>query len=146
MPENAQAVAFRTVENVEEQRGESGAGTLEGTVLAGRYRVAQVVSTGANTVILDAIDQQNDGQVTVKIVRPEHAQKSEFRRKFDRLAEISNALSHPNIASVSDWGEIELRGESTVFWVVDALGGGSLRDLLDRGRLLQPGQALVIGL
>ena len=89
---------------------------------------------------------QNDGQVTVKVVRPEHAQDPEFRRKFHRLAEISNALTHPNIASVIDWGEIELRGESTVFWVVEALGGGSLRDLLDRGRLLEPGQALVVGL
>ena len=144
--EIAQAVAFGPVENDDRQHGESGGGTLEGTVLAGRYRVAQVVSTGANTVIMDAIDQQNDGQVTVKVVRPEHAQDAEFRRKFHRLAEVSNALSHPNIASVSDWGEIELRGDSTVFWVVEALGGGSLRDLLDRGRLLQPGQALVVGL
>lgn len=146
VPENAQAVAFRAVENVDEQRGGSGGESLEGTVLAGRYRVARVVSTGANTVIMDGIDQRNDNEVTLKIVRPEHAQDPEFRRKFTRLAEISNALSHPNIASVSDWGETELRGESTVFWVVDALGGGSLRDLLDRGRLLQPGQALVIGL
>jgi len=144
--EIGQAVAFRPVENVDQQHGESSSGALEGTVLAGRYRVAQVVSTGENTVIMDAIDEQNDGQVTVKVVRPEHAEDPEFRRKFHRLAEISNGLSHPNIASLSDWGEIELRGESTVFWVVEALGGGSLRDLLDRGRLLQPGQALVVGL
>ncbi len=146
MSEIAQAVAFGPVENVDEQLGGSGAGALEGIVLAGRYRVAQVVSTGANTVIMDAIDLHNDGQVTVKVVRPEHAQDQEFRHKFHRLAEISNALTHPNIASVIDWGEIELRGESTVFWVVEALGGGSLRDLLDRGRLLEPGQALVVGL
>jgi len=144
--EIAQAVAFAAVENVDEQRGGSGAGALEGTVLAGRYRVARVVSTGANTVIIDAIDLENEGQVTLKIVRPEHAQGEEFRRKFRRLAEVSNALTHPNIASVLDWGEVELRGESTVFWVVEALGGGSLRDLLDRGRLLEPGQALVVGL
>lgn len=115
-------------------------------MLAGRYRVAHVVSSGANTVLIDAIDLETDGQVTVKVVRPEHARDGDFRRKFQRLAEISNALTHPNIASVQDWGEIELRGESTVFWTVDALGGGSLRDLLDRGRLLEPGQALVMGL
>ena len=144
--EIAQAVAFETVKNDDGQPGGSGAGALEGTVLAERYTVARVVSTGANTVIVDAIDGRNDGQVTLKIVRSEHAQDPEFRHKFHRLAEISNALTHPNIASVADWGEIELRGESTVFWVVDALGGGSLRDLLDRGRLLAPGQALVVGL
>jgi len=115
-------------------------------VLAGRYRVARVVSAGANTVLIDAIDLETEGQVTVKVVRPELARDSEFRHKFGRLAEISQALTHPNIASVQDWGEVELGGESTVFWTVDALGGGSLRDLLDRGRLLEPGQALVMGL
>ena len=134
------------MENVDTQRGRSGGGALDGQVLAGRYRVARVVSTGANTVLVDAIDIESDNQVTVKIVRPEHSADPEFRRKFRKLAELSNALTHPNIASVMDWGEIELNGESTVFWTVDALGGGSLRDLLDRGRLLAPGQALVVGL
>lgn len=134
------------MENVDVQRDRSGGGALDGQVIAGRYRVARVVSTGASTVIIDAIDIESDSPVTVKIVRPEHSADPEFRRKFRKLAEVSQALTHPNIASVTDWGEIELAGESTVFWTVEALGGGSLRDLLDRGRLLEPGQALVIGL
>ena len=44
------------------------------------------------------------------------------------------------------WGETELDDESTLYWVVEYLGGGSLRDLFDRGRLLAPSQALVVGL
>ncbi len=56
------------------------------------------------------------------------------------------SLTHPNIASVLGWGATELDGESTLFWVVEYLGGGSLRDLFDRGRLLAPSQALVVGL
>ncbi|MEP6299545.1 MAG: hypothetical protein ABJ382_19650, partial [Ilumatobacter sp.] len=88
------------MENVDGKREKSSGGALDGHVLAGRYRVARVVSTGANTVIIDAIDIQSDSPVTVKIVRPEHAVEPEFRRKFRRLAEISNALTHPNIASV----------------------------------------------
>ncbi|MFK8023735.1 MAG: PASTA domain-containing protein [Ilumatobacter sp.] len=134
------------MENDDEKESATDGGGLVGAVLAGRYRVARVASTGANTVILDAVDLERDGAVTLKVVRPEHAGDEEFRRKFRRLAEISQALTHPNIASVQDWGEIDLRGESTVFWTVDALGGGSLRDLLDRGRMLEPGQALVVGL
>ncbi|MFN3257400.1 MAG: PASTA domain-containing protein [Ilumatobacter sp.] len=115
-------------------------------VLAGRYRVARVVSEGANTVVLDAVDLQTERQVTVKVVRAEHAADDEFRRKFVRIAELSNALTHPNIASVLDFGDVDYEGEPTVYWTVEALGGGSLRDLLDRGRLLAPGQALVVGL
>jgi eukaryotic-like serine/threonine-protein kinase len=145
-PQNAQAVASQAVETDDRQLDDAEHEALEGSVLAGRYRVARVVTIGASTILVDAIDLANDGQVSVKIVQPEHARGDEFRRKFGLLAEVSGALTHPNIASVSDWGEIELGGESTVFWVVDALGGGSLRDLLDRGRLLAPGQALVVGL
>lgn len=119
---------------------------LDGRVLADRYQVVRASRPGASSVIADAIDLQADRPVTVKIVLPEFAADAEFRRKFRHLAELSNALTHPNIASVLDWGEVEYEGESTVFWTVEALGGGSLRDLLDRGRLLEPGQALVVGL
>lgn len=120
--------------------------SLEGQVLAGRYRVVKLANPGANSVIADAIDIEADRPVTVKIVLPEYAADEEFLRKFRRLAELSMALTHPNIASVLDWGEVEYEGEPTVFWTVEALGGGSMRDLLDRGRMLAPGQALVVGL
>ena len=84
--------------------------------------------------------------MTVKIVRPELSVTSEFRRAFRRQVEVAMSITHPNIASVLGWGETEFDGDSTVFWVVEYLGGGSLRDLLDRGRLLAPSQALVVGL
>jgi serine/threonine-protein kinase len=104
------------------------------------------VSSGANTVIAEAIDVTRDVPVTLKIVRPERALHAAFRDDFRRQVEIAMSLSHPNIAKVLDWGEVELYGETTVFWVVEYLGGGSLRDLFDRGRLLEPSQALVVGL
>ncbi len=121
-------------------------GGLEGRVLAGRYRVVNVVSAGANTIIADAFDVSADRPVTLKIVRPELSSSEEFRRDFRRAAEVATALSHPNIAAVLDWGEVELDDVSTVFWVVEYLSGGSLRDLFDRGRLLESSQALVVGL
>ncbi|MEL6893577.1 MAG: serine/threonine-protein kinase, partial [Actinomycetota bacterium] len=127
---------------------------LDGAVIAGRYEVAQIVSLGENTVIVDALDRRApdpDGHpVTVKLVRPHLAAEPDFLEKFRVLADLSQALTHPNISSVLDWGEIEVgpldSRESTVYWVVDAFGGGSLRDLMDRGRTLSPGQALVVGL
>ncbi|MEM9748112.1 MAG: PASTA domain-containing protein [Actinomycetota bacterium] len=119
---------------------------LVGTTVADRYRVASVVSVGANTVICDAIDVTADRPITLKLVRPEHAATDDFRFKFEKLAELTHGLTHPNIASVLDWGQVTVGGEDTVYWTVDALGGGSLRDLLDRGRLLEPSQALVLGL
>jgi len=124
----------------------TGMSTLVGRVLTDRYRIENVVSSGANTVITEAIDTRANRPVTVKIVRPELAVTSEFRRAFRRQVEVAMSITHPNIASVLGWGETEIDGESTVFWVVEYLGGGSLRDLLDRGRHLAPSQALVVGL
>ena len=119
---------------------------LDGVVVAGRYRIEHVVSSGASTVITEAIDVRDDSAVTLKIVRPELALHASFRDEFRRHVETAMSLAHPNIARVLGWGEILLGGEVTVFWVVEYLGGGSLRDLFDRGRLLEPSQALVVGL
>ena len=119
---------------------------LEGMIVAGRYRVEHVVSSGANTVITEAIDTRDDVPVTLKVVQPERAVHASFRDDFRTCVTNAAGLSHPNIAKVLDWGEMDLRGEPTVFWVVEYLGGGSLRDLFDRGRLLAPSQALVVGL
>ena len=119
---------------------------LEGRVLADRYRVEHFVSSGANTVIVEGIDIETDTPVTIKVVRPERAIHASFRTAFKRQIEIAQSLSHPNIATVLDSGELDIDGENTVFWVVEYLGGGSLRDLFDRGRLLAPSQALVVGL
>jgi eukaryotic-like serine/threonine-protein kinase len=119
---------------------------LEGLVVAGRYRIEHVVASGASTVITEATDTRDDIPVTLKVVRPELALHSSFRDDFRRHVDAAMALAHPNIARVLGWGRTQLDGEPTVFWVVEYLGGGSLRDLFDRGRLLQPSQALVVGL
>ena len=121
-------------------------GALVGRVLADRYRIAEVVSAGANTIIANAFDIEGNQPVTFKIMRSELASSEEFRRDFRKQAELATALSHPNIAQVLDWGDVDIDGESALFWVVEYLSGGSLRDLLDRGRLLEPSQALVVGL
>ena len=108
------------------------------------------MSAGAYTIITVALDQTTKQPVTVKIVRPAVVDRDGFGDRFTRCCELSAALTHPNIASVTDFGEIDFPigepGRSTWFWVAEYLAGGSLRDLLDRGRLLDPSQALVIGL
>lgn len=124
----------------------TGVDQLVGRVLGDRYRIENVVNAGANTVITEAIDTDANRPVTLKIVRPELAVTSAFRQAFRRQIEVAMSLTHPNIATVLDWGETDVDGESTLYWVVEYLGGGSLRDLFDRGRLLAPSQALVVGL
>jgi eukaryotic-like serine/threonine-protein kinase len=138
------------------------ASALPGRTVGDRYRIEMVVSVGAYTIIAVALDQQSNQPVTLKVVRPELVARPGFAEDFARHCEAASSLTHPNIATVLDWGPLELGAiteagtnrepaddtttEPTWFWVTEYLAGGSLRDLLDRGRLLEPSQALVVGL
>src|SRR4051812_30077213 len=119
---------------------------LVGRVIGDRYRVMRMLSTGANTLIADAHDAELDRPVTIKLVRPEIAESPEFRRRFAQTMKVVSRLSHPNIGAVHDWGEEVVGKRTTVYSVGEHLSGGSLRDLFDRGRQLDPSQALVVGL
>ncbi len=105
-----------------------------------------MVSAGANALIVDGVDVELDRPVTIKLVRPEWAESAEFRRRFAAEMRTISSLSHPNIAAVHDWAEEVIGKRTTVYVVSEYLAGGSLRDLFDRGRHLEPSQALMIGL
>ena len=105
-----------------------------------------MVSAGNNTLIADAEDLEVGRPVTVKLIRPEWAESEEFRSRFTAAMRKMSKLSHQNLAAVYDWGEEEIGKRTTVYAVVEYLSGGSLRDLFDRGRYLDPSQALVVGL
>ena len=115
-------------------------------MLGERYRVTRMVSAGANALIVDAIDVELDRPVTIKLVRPEWAESAEFREQFSAEMRTMSSLSHPNVAAVHDWGEEVIGKRTTVYAVTEYLDGGSLRDLFDRGRHLDPSQALMVGL
>jgi beta-lactam-binding protein with PASTA domain/serine/threonine protein kinase len=119
---------------------------LDGRTIGGRYLVLRTVAAGANTLIADAHDDELDRTVTIKLVRPELSESDAFRRNFRKQMEQMAALSHPNLATVHDWGEEQIGRRGTVYVVVEYLSGGSLRDLFDRGRYLTPSQALMVGL
>ncbi len=119
---------------------------LVGRVLGGRYQVMRMVSAGSSALIVDAQDIESGRPVTVKLVRPEWAESSEFRRRFAQVMQAVSTLSHPNIAAIYDWGEEVVGKRTTVYSVGEYLAGGSLRDLFDRGRYLDPSQALLVGL
>jgi serine/threonine-protein kinase len=61
-------------------------------------------------------------------------------------AEQGAAIKHPNIAEIYDWGADIWNDRKAMYVIVEHLGGGSLREYLDRGRTLSPSQALMVGL
>ena len=119
---------------------------LSGRLLAGRYRIEQRRGAGAHGVVFDAVDQQLDRFVAIKLLNPEWAATPEFERRFRNEAQVATSLTHPNVNTVYDFGIEEIDGERSPYLVLEHLGGGSLRDILDRGRLLSPSQVLSVGL
>jgi beta-lactam-binding protein with PASTA domain/serine/threonine protein kinase len=116
------------------------------SVIAGRYRLLKLLSSGASTLIFDAEDQESGRRVTLKLLRPEVVAVAGFGERFDSIIGQAAALSHPNIAAVFDWGTVEVAGAPCAHVVIEQLSAGSLRDLFDRGRRLSHSQALALGL
>ncbi len=120
-----------------------------GRVLGGRYRLRALVGTGASAQVYLADDITLERRVAVKVLHPSLADDPGFLKRFRAEARAAAALNHPNIMAVYDWGEEPepgTPGRTQPYLVCEFLGGGSLRSMLDRGRLLSPSQALVVGL
>jgi eukaryotic-like serine/threonine-protein kinase len=113
-----------------------------GRVVGGRYRLLAPLGTGASADVFVADDVTLRRRVAVKVLHAALAGDDSFLRRFRAEARMVAALRHPNIMAVYDWGE----EDDGPYLVLEFLGGGSLRDLLDRGFRLSPSQALLVGL
>jgi serine/threonine-protein kinase len=100
------------------------------------------VGTGGSAHVYVADDTTLRRRVAVKVLQPALALDQAFLRRFRAEAQAAAALNHPNIMRVFDWGE----DDEGPFLVLEFLGGGSLRDMLDSGRRLSIAQGVLVGL
>ncbi len=125
-----------------------------GRTLGGRYRLVAPLGTGASATVYLAEDVMLARKVAVKVLHPSLAADAAFLKRFRAEAQAAAALSHPHVVAVFDWGTDQSLdgGQAAGEWagapylVTEYLAGGSLRAMLDRGRLLTPSQALMVGL
>jgi serine/threonine-protein kinase len=124
--------------------------SLIGRVIASRYRLEAKRGSGAMSTMYVATDLQLSRPVAVKLLDGEGsdplAGDEQLIAVFRASQQAAAGLDHPNLASVEDWGEETIEGRRTLYTVQELLSGGSLREMLDRGRLLTPSQMLVVGL
>ena len=112
-----------------------------GRVLARRYRIESALGSGTSATVYAAWDVVLQRRVAIKVLHPGLAGDTVFLRRFRYEAQSAAPLTHPHVLSVYDWGEDD-RGP---FLVLEYLGGGSLRDLLDNGRRVSVAQAAALG-
>jgi serine/threonine-protein kinase len=103
-----------------------------GRVLAGRYRLVELLAEGGMAMVYRATVDGTAREVAVKIMRPELARDPSFAKRFQREARMAGRLSHPRIVRVLDHGE----DGAVFFLVMELLDGEDLFDILARERTL----------
>ena len=119
---------------------------FNGRVVAGRYKLGPRRGSGVDAAVFDAYDLVERRVVAMKVVHPDLSAGEGFERAFRFAAEQGASIRHPNIAEIYDWGADVWNDRKAMYVVVEHVGGGSLREYLDRGRTLSPSQALMVGL
>src|SRR2546423_14832593 len=90
------------------------------------YRIVEKIGEGGMGVVYVAEDTLLGRHVAIKTLTIKPGQSSHFRTRFLREARAVSALSHPNIATIHDYGEIN--GEPYI--VMEFGAGETLGDLM----------------
>ncbi len=113
-----------------------------GRVLAGRYRLDEVIATGGMAQVWESTDEVLARPVAVKILHPHLAGDESFVNRFRQEAVAAARLTHPSIVSIYD----TCSDEGTEAIVMELVRGRTLRDELYRrdDRRLDPADAVGI--
>ena len=108
-----------------------------GLVLGGRYRLLAPIGAGGMAVVWQAHDDVLNRAVAVKMVAPSQAGDAGSRERIRHEARAAAALSHPNIAQVHDYGEMDGTDAGVVvpYVVMELVPGGTLLARLSSGPL-----------
>ncbi len=103
---------------------------LVGQTLAGKYTVIRPIGEGGMGTVYEVQHSALDRKFALKVLRPEIAQNAEHMQRFVQEARAAAAIGHPNLVSVSDFGQCEIRGKKVPFFVMEYLKGTSLAAVL----------------
>ncbi|OAV77787.1 serine/threonine-protein kinase [Dietzia sp. 111N12-1] len=105
-----------------------------GAVLSGRYRLLRLIATGGMGQVWEADDGVLDRHVAVKVLKAEYSSDPEFVERFRSEAKVTARISHPGIATVYDYGQIDdpASGNPLSYLVMELVVGEPLSDVLAR--------------
>lgn len=112
-----------------------------GTVVAGRYRVEELLSFDDMGALYRARDTERGVPCALRVLPAIYARNPEIRDRFLRDAEAAQVLRHPNIVEVLDTGKLEDGG---VYSVMELLDGQNLKTVLEEEGRIGPGRAVHI--
>jgi serine/threonine-protein kinase len=105
-----------------------------GQVLAGRYKLVELLGQGGMATIFRGHDTQLGRDVAVKVLRAEYGRDPAFVARFRQEAQSAAALSHPNVVQVFDYG----MESGDPFIVMEMIDGGDLAVILNERGAFEP--------
>ncbi|MEU6858070.1 Stk1 family PASTA domain-containing Ser/Thr kinase [Glycomyces sp. NPDC046736] len=100
--------------------------TTEPRLLGGRYEIGEVVGYGGMAEVHRGRDLRLGRDVAVKLLRADLSRDESFLIRFQREAQNSASLNHPNIVAVFDTGE----DGGIPYMVMEYVNGRTLKEVL----------------
>jgi serine/threonine-protein kinase len=114
---------------------------LVGKLIVNRYIIGEPIGAGGLCTVYRAEDLKRQRDVAVKVLPADKAVDREISARFQREVTTAKRIDHPNVAAISDSGELEDGGR---FMVLELLRGTLLSTALHEGGRMPVGRALVI--
>ena len=115
--------------------------SLVGTVLAGRYRIQELLGVGAMGAVYLGEHLKIHRKDAIKILHSSIARDPDAIARFDRGARNVGAIRHPNVCTIYDFSDT---ADGLQYLAMEFVSGESLKDILDREGPLQVERAVDI--
>ncbi|WP_026049932.1 Stk1 family PASTA domain-containing Ser/Thr kinase [Microbacterium algeriense] len=110
--------------------------STEPRVIAGRYRVDELIGHGGMAKVYRGYDLTLGREVAIKILDRELARDTAFRTRFRLEAQAASRMSHPSIVRVYDAGDpsaIDSSSDEPPYIVMELVKGTLLKDTIAAG-------------
>lgn len=115
--------------------------SLVKTVLNNTYYLESKIGEGGTGTIYRGVQIATNTNVAVKILHPQLVNNSNYLERFRREARAAEAINHPNAIQVIDFGVAD---EKIFYLVMELLEGISLREVIDRDKVITPEKTVTI--
>lgn len=110
--------------------------STEPRVLAGRYRVDELIGHGGMAKVYRGFDLTLGRAVAIKILDPELARDTAFRTRFRLEAQAASRMAHPSIVRVFDAGDPSANdptSDEPPYIVMELISGTLLKEIIAKG-------------
>jgi serine/threonine-protein kinase len=108
----------------------------------GRFNLIEEIGEGAMSIVYKAFDPEINRTLAIKLLRGEVAADPEYRYRFLQEAKAAGKLTHPNIVTIFDVGEVE----QGPYIAMEFLEGRSLEQMMDSKIAISVREAVVYGI